>query len=413
MGENKLRKIVVFCILISFFLLSLVGTISSQENIIKIGSAISMTGRLAFEGGQLKKGFEVWEDWVNSHGGITAGGIDYKVKIVFYDDESDPVTSAKLTEMLITRDKVDFLFGPRSSGITFATTAIGEKYKMITIAPSANAANIFERGFKYVFAVMPIGSTWMTPVAHMMAEDLHPKPKTIAIITANDLFPLAYSTAFRDLCIEMGFDVVLFEKYPVDTVDISALLTQVKELKPDVISEASSFVGGIRMITQSKELDFNPKLFVLGDGGVTNPNFVKELGTDAEYVIAPVFWTPDMKNTDTVFGTTASYVQACKDKFGPDFIPNYDVSCASTAGILLQLAIEKADSIETEKVREALSSLDVELSTFPAVAFDEKGQNIRWQHPVVQIQNGEIITVYPVFSDEKTIMYPTPEWKMR
>jgi len=120
-----------------------------------------------------------------------------------------------------------------------------------------------------------------------------------------------------------------------------------------------------------------------------------------------------MKTEDKVFGTTADYVQACKDKFGEDYMPEYHVSSASATGTLLQLAIEKADSIETEKVREALSTLDLELATWPAIAFNEKGQNIKWPHPVVQVQNGEYIIVYPEASQENPPTYPAPEWKKR
>ncbi|GAI82548.1 unnamed protein product, partial [marine sediment metagenome] len=194
---------------ISVLLFSLVGGALAQENIIKIGAAVSLTGKMAYEGRLVKEGYEVWEDWVNNHGGITAGDKNYRVKMIYYDDESAPVRGAKLTEKLITQNKVDFLFGPFSSSITFATTAIGEKYGKITIAPEANATKIYERGYKYVFSVLPPAPMLMVPIVYM-AENLDPKPKTVAIIVANDLFPLSCAEGFRDKCKELGFEVVLF-----------------------------------------------------------------------------------------------------------------------------------------------------------------------------------------------------------
>ena len=411
MEDKKVKKLIIIVMLISVLLLGLTGIVSAQENIIKIGVAVSLTGKIAYEGRLVKDGYEVWEDWVNSHGGITAGGINYKVKMVYYDDESTPVRGAKLTEMLITQNKVDFLFGPFSSGITFATTAIGEKYKMITIAPEANAVNIYERGYKYVFSVLPPAPMLMVPIAYM-AENLDPKPKTVAIIAANDLFPLSCAEGFRDKCKELGFDVVLFEKYPAGATDISTLLTQVKGLNPDILGVAGYTADSLMAIRQCKELNINPKIYAFSVG-VMIPSFITELGEDAEYVFEGEWWLPGMKNSDKVFGTTADYVQACKDKFGPDFMPGYHVSSGSAAGTLLQLAIEKADSIETEKVREALSTLDVELATWPAIAFNEKGQNIKWPHPVIQVQNGKYVIVYPETSQENAPIYPAPEWKDR
>ncbi len=406
-----MKRIFISVVLIGILLFGVVGTVLAQENIIKIGAAVSLTGKMAYEGRLVKDGYEVWEDWVNNHGGITAGGKNYQVKMIYYDDESAPVRGAKLTEMLITQNKVDFLFGPFSSSITFATTAIGEKYGKITIAPEANATNIYERGYKYVFSVLPPAPMLMVPVAYM-AENLDPKPKTVAIIVANDLFPLSCAEGFRDKCTELGFEVVLFEKYPAGATDISALLTKVKDLNPDILADAGYTADSLMVIRQCKELNINPRMFTFSVG-VMIPSFIEELGADAEYAFEGEWWLPGMKNSDKIFGTTADYVQACKDKFGPDYMPEYHVSSASTAGILLQLAIEKADSVETDKVREALANLDVELSTWPAIAFNEKGQNIKWPHPVIQVQNGKYIIVYPESSQENAPIYPAPEWKER
>ncbi|HDK27278.1 MAG TPA: branched-chain amino acid ABC transporter substrate-binding protein [Candidatus Atribacteria bacterium] len=407
----KVKKNFILLISIIILLISLVGTVFAQENIIKIGAAVSLTGKMAYEGRLVKQGYEVWEDWVNSHGGITAGGKNYQVKIVYYDDESEPVRGAKLTEKLITQNKVDFLFGPFSSAITFATTAIGEKYKKITIAPEANATKVYERGYKYVFSVLPPAPMLMVPIAYM-AEELEPKPKTVAVISANDLFPLSCAEGFRDKCKELGFEIVLFEKYPAGATDISTLLTKVKDLNPDILGVAGYTADALMVMRQCKELNINPKMYAFSVG-VMIPGFIEELGADSEYAFEGEWWLPNMKTKDKVFGTTADYVQACKDKFGEDYMPEYHVSSASAAGTLLQLAIEKADSIETEKVRDALASLDVELSTWPAIAFNEKGQNIKWLHPVVQVQNGKYIVVYPESSQENAPIYPTPEWKKR
>lgn len=411
MEDKKVKKVVFFVMLISILLFSLVGSALAQENIIKIGAAVSLTGKMAYEGRLVKQGYEVWEDWVNSHGGIDVGGENYKVKVIYYDDESNPVRGAKLTEKLITQNKVRYLGGPFSSSITFATTAIGEKYGVLTIAPCANALEIYDRGYKYVFSILPPANTLMAPIAYM-AENLDPKPKTVAVISANDLFPLSCAEGFVDYCKNIGFEVVLFEKYPAGATDISALLTKVKDLNPDILGVAGYTVDSLMVIRHCKELNINPRIYAFSVG-VMIPTFVKELGADANYVFEGEWWLPNMKNKDSVFGTTAEYVQACKDKFGEDYVVPYQLSCASAAGTLLQLAIEKADSLDTDKVRDALASLDLELASWPAIAFDETGKNVKWLHPVIQVQNGKYVVVYPEASQENVPIYPTPEWKKR
>lgn len=406
-----MKKVIVIVMLISILLLGLTGIVFSQENIIKIGASISLTGKTAYEGRKMREGYDLWEEKVNSNGGITAGGINYKVEMVYYDDESRVERSAKLTEMLITQNKVDFLFGPYSSAITFATTAIGEKYNIITIAPQANSTAIYERGYKYVFAVLPPAPMIMVPTVYA-AADFDPKPKTAAIILENDLFPISCADGFVNACKEVGIEVVLYEKYPVGSTDISVPLTKARNLDPDILAIACNIEGIISFMKQSKELNLNPRMYAMSMG-ITTPVFLDELGADGEYVFEAEWWLPNMNSSDKIFGTTKDFVQACKDKYGPDYMPEQRTASGAAAGTLLQLAIEKADSIETEKVREALLTFDLELATSPAIKFNEKGQNVSWLHPVIQVQNGKFVTVYPESSKENAPIYPTPEWKNR
>ncbi len=401
--------------LVSIFLFTAVGIIFAQpfDDIIKIGAAVSLTGKTAYEGQMVKQGYEVWEKWVNEHGGIQADGKTYGVKIIYYDDESDPVRGARLTEKLITEDKVNFLAGPYSSSITFATTAIGEKYGVITIASTANAKNIYERGYKYVFSVLPPAPLLMAPIAYMMDEMLEPRPKTVAIIPANDLFPLSVADGFKEICEELGFEVVLYEKYPPGSTDLSALLTKVKALNPDVLAGGGYTADALMILRQCKELGYTPKLFA-SSVGVFVPAFIKEIGADGNYAVEGEWWVPAMKTKDHIFGTTEDYLQACRDILGEDFVANYQTAAASATVSIIQMAIEKAGTIETEAVRNALVSFDIiETACFSPVEFNEKGENIQWLHPVIQIQNEEVKVVYPAESQESAPVYPAPAWKER
>ena len=126
-------------------------------------------------------GYTLWMEEVNKKGGIKVANDNYKVEIVFYDDKSDPQTGAKLTEKLITEDKVKFILGPYGSGITLATSAIGEKYKVLTVACQANAVNIYERGFKYIISILPPATYYLRPVVDL-AQKVNPPVKTAAVI---------------------------------------------------------------------------------------------------------------------------------------------------------------------------------------------------------------------------------------
>ena len=134
---------------------------AAEAKVIKIGVAISQTGAVAREGSFEKDGIDYWAALVNDAGGFDVAGEKYKVEVVYYDDQSNPETSMKLTEKLITEDKVDFLIGPYSSGIQTAAATIGEKYKIITITPLANATTIYDKGYKYIFSVLPPATKYL------------------------------------------------------------------------------------------------------------------------------------------------------------------------------------------------------------------------------------------------------------
>ena len=141
--------------------------------------------------------------------------------------------------------------------------------------------------------------------------------------------------------------------------------------------------------------------------------FREELGKDSNYAVEGEWWLPSMKLKDDVFGTTADYIKACKAMFGADYMPGYHCASASAAGTLLQMAIQKAGSLDTDAVRKTLREFDGELATWPAIAFNQKGQNIKWMHPVVQVQDGEYTVLYPAGSKEKDAIYPAPAWSER
>lgn len=119
------------------------------DGTIVLGAALSETGRFALEGTDVRRGYELWREWVNNeYGGINIGGNRYQVEIVYYDDAGDAGLAADLVEKLITEDRVDFLLGPYSSGLTMPTSAVAEEYGVIMVEGNGAVEAIFERGFR-------------------------------------------------------------------------------------------------------------------------------------------------------------------------------------------------------------------------------------------------------------------------
>ena len=93
-----------------------------------------------------------------------------------------------------------------------------------------------------------------------------------------------------------------------------------------------------------------------------------------------------------VFESTEKYNERFKAKYG--FIPDYVQASASACGVILQLSIEKAGSIDPKKVRDAMASLDAK-TFFGPVRFGPNGQINSLKPPVFQIQGGDQKVIYP------------------
>ena len=400
----------VFTILGAVGLVSLLasGSALSAEKVLKLGASVCITGRLAKEGGYVKDGYTLWMEEVNKKGGIKVGNDRYKVEIVFYDDKSDPQTGAKLTEKLITEDKVKFILGPYGSGITLATSAIGEKYKVLTVACQANAVNIYERGFKYIISILPPATYYLRPVVDL-SQKVSPPVKTAAVIWADDAFPEYCGKGARDYVKEKGLQVVYEGKYPKDVKDLSSILLEAKNKKPDMLLGGTYFNDGLLITKQMKEQNFDVKLVGLSVGPQL-PAFVENLSRDGDYVMGCEWWTPESPWKDDFFGTSKEYAEKMKKRFG--YLPSYHPTSASVAGLVLQMAIEKAGTLNVEKVTDTLRSMKV-TTVWGPMAWNKAGQNIEIHSSVVQVLNGKVEVVYPFEGKTANPVYPFVPWSQR
>ena len=370
-------------------------------DVIKIGASVSLTGNLSRFGNLVKNGYDLWKDAVNAQGGIQVGGVKIPVEIVYYDDQSDNQTSAKLTEKLITEDKVQFLLGPFGSGATFATTTIAEKYNIITIATLANASKIYTRGFQNVYAVLAPGA-WIFYSFIDMLETVSPKPSKIAIITPNDLFPVSVAEGAQKYATEKGFEVVYFEEYSKGVKDLSSTILKIKNSGAEVLMGSGYLEEAILAIRQLKEQKVKMKAIAFTTGPELE-DFRTSLGSDANNVFGVSWWMPQMKYSDPLFGTASDYAAAFDARFEEEIA--YQAAGASQGGLLLQMAIEKAGSLDTDAVRAALRSYNGTTFWGPT-RWDETGQNVAGSAVTFQIQDMKIETVFPPGAATSSPYYP-------
>jgi len=380
----------------------------------RIGYAVPLTGTFGRDGNLVKDAYAFWADLVNAKGGIEVKGKKYPIELSFIDDKSMAAENAKFTEKLITEDKVDLVLGGFGSDSVFAGSAVAEKYKYPLISGAASSNKLFERGFKYYFSTLGKATEEVRGCVDII-QILSPKPKTAAIIGSDILFTSLACEGYKKYAAQNGIEIVHFELFPITLQDYNSMLLKVKQKNPDILFVGSHLMVAMKTIKGMKEIDFTPRM-VTFSYGPTVPDFVKNLGKDAEYVVAASEWAPNLPYRDPLFGTAKQFSENYFKKYAR--YPDY-VEAASAAGAYaMQVAIGKlritppVKEGDRVKLMEELHKQNL-MTFYGVVKFGEDGANEAHPPVAVQIQNGKLINVFPKEAAEASPWYPMKPWKER
>jgi len=387
-------------------LLLVAGTAWSADTIV-LGTAMSLTGKYAREGKFYVDGYNITVDAINKAGGVKVGGKAYKLELKMYDDQSDPNLCVRLYTRLVTSDKVNFLLGPYSSGITIPASSVSEKYEIPMIQGGGASGQIFSRGYKYIFGTLPKAEFYfLSPIA--AAASLNPPIKTAALVYSNEAFDRSVADGSRQLLKEYKIEKVYDEEYQPATQDFTSILAVIKSKNPDLILLAGHTENSLNFIRQAQAADVNPKMWVFTVGPPT-ADFRKVLGKAAEYAYGVTPWLADMDVGGEIFASAREFDKQFQARFG--YEADYHVAAGAAAVLAFKFGIEKANSLDPKKVRDALAGLYVE-TLYGRVKFEPTGQ-IAMGQVLIQIQEGKVVPVYAAGKFISKALYPMPKWGER
>ena len=394
--SDRLDRFIPILCASMMLIFSCLGSAESAEPI-TLGAAVSLAGNFARSGLDEKMGYELWKDDVNAKGGI----LGRKVELKIYDDRSEPMTGAKLYEKLITSDKVDLLVGPYGSSVTAAVSTVVEKHKMVVIAPGASAKEIWERGYKYVFQMM-------TPARYQLTSSIEIAKakgyKTFAVVIADSAMSRDLAKGALEDIKNAGLKLLLYEEYPEKANDLSSLVLKIKAAGPDVLIAGSYLPDSVLLTRQAKAANLAPKMFQFGPAGPSIPDFVKSLGDLSNNLLGTSQWEPTVK-----YPGSPEMVAAFKKKFSNESA-DYGMAAAYSSCEVLRMAVEKAGSLDQEKLRQAILSMDV-MTPFGRFKVSPAGDQVGHLTVLVQVLNGDRVVVWPSDAAVQKIVLPFPGWK--
>ena len=371
--------------------LPLVPRAFAQASVLKIGAPLPLTGALAPEGHKQRRGYEIWADAVNKAGGINVAGTRVKVELVYADYESNTPRAVQATERMITQDRVAAIFGPYGSGAVKASSSVTERYKIPMLAATASSTEVYSQGYKFIFGTLAPNSAVTEPLAEYMRSAV-PNLKRMAILSRNDLFPLALGQTMELAAKKAGIEVATLQRFPIGTMDHASALTEMAASKPDWVFVTGYTNDLVLVRRQMHELKFLARVITM----LTGPSykeFTDALGPLAERITSVSWWEPVLPYRGVgPFPTSEEYARAYSVRY--NVVPDYGEASSTAIGVALQVAAEKAGSIDPVALRNSLADLDI--STFYGqVKFGPSGQIQSQKCPVFQIQNQKRVIISP------------------
>ena len=395
-----MKKLSVLSVLmVAFSFLYSPASLANNCGEIHLGSAISLTGKYATNGIHAKNGYEFAIQKIAQNGGVKIGGKCYNFKVTYYDDESKGDRGATLAERLINQDKVQYMLGPYSSGLTKAIAPVTEKYEIPMVEAEGASRSLFNKGYKYLFAVLSTSEQYLASavtLAAEMAEKNGKKPSSVkvAIAVENDPFSLDIRAGVSEDAKKFGMQVVIDEQLPRDLSDMSAILTKVKLLKPDLLIVSGHSKGAATAVRQIGEQNISVPMIALTHCEAAD--VTGKFGATANDILCSTQWAETLSYEDPIFGTAANYEKEFKAAF-PEYkdksVP-YQTAQASAAVYVFKDAFERAGSLDKNKLRDALAATDM-MTFYGGIKFSDAGNNIAKPMVLRQIQNGEYNVVAP------------------
>jgi len=390
-----MKKLILVTVLL--FSLGLVAGpgISFAEDTIKVGIVLPLTGDQAKFGEIEKLSFDMALEEINGKGGIKGK----KIELVIEDDTGRPEVGRSVVEKLITKDKVVMIGGGYSSSVTYAVAGVCQQNQMPFLINTGAADKITEQKWDYIFRLNPPASKYSASVEELLAEVI--KPKTVTILHENSLFGTSSAKSFEKSCEKAGYKVLLKQGYEAGGIDFKPVLTQVKQLNPDVVYMVSYVMDAALIMKQSKELKINPKMFIGGAAGFTLPEFQQNAGAASEKIISATLWHQVLP-----FPGAMDYYNKFKAKFNKE--TEYHGAEAYAAAYVIADVLNRTKSLKNEDIKKALSETDMMTAFGPVkfTAWDKMTNQNKASSYVVQWIDGKLEMVWPKNLAAKPFVFP-------
>jgi branched-chain amino acid transport system substrate-binding protein len=326
------------------------GAQAQNKEPIKIGFSMALTGPLAPNGKQALVGAKIWEEEVNKKGGL----IGRPVKIVYYDDQSNPSTVPGIYTKLLDVDKVDLVVGPYATAMIAPAMPVIISKNKVFIGLFGLAVNSKFNYPKY-FSMLPSGpDTKPAFTDGFFQVAAQQKLKTVALAWSDLEFSKNACEGARENAKKYGQKIVYDKSYPGNTTDFTPIVRALQAANADAVVVCSYPLDSVGMVLAIKELGYKPKILGGAMVGLQATVFKNKLGPALNGIINYETWVPSQATPAT--NDFLKIYQARAASEGVDPLGYYLGTWGYAYLEMLADAIKATNSINDDKIADYLRS---------------------------------------------------------
>ena len=388
--------------------ISFYSPITRAAEPLKIGFSMALTGGLAGAGKAALIAMEIWREDINKAGGI----LGRQVKFVYYDDATSPAKVPGIYSKLLNIDKVDLVVS--SYGTNEIAPAMPIVMRKKLVFPSLFGLAVNDK-FNYdrYFQIMPAGPVpkddWSRGF-FALASEQDPKPKTIALLSADAEFARNAVAGARRNAQKMGLKIVYDKTYPPGTADFSPIMRALIASKADMIYVGSYPPGSVGLVKSAKELGLKAKMFGGGMVGLQFAAIQKNLGPMLNGIVNYDFWVPEPTlKFQGVEAFLKKYQEKAKGK-GVDPLGHYLPPYAYAYLQILGQAVNEVGSLDQGKIAKFMHDTTFDTVVGP-VKFGANGEWAKTRTLQVQFRDVKPKDMSQFAGPGKRIVLYPKEWK--
>jgi branched-chain amino acid transport system substrate-binding protein len=338
---------------------------------IKIGFGMAMTGPLGTNGKSALLGMKIWEEEVNAKGGL----LGRKVKLVYYDDQSNGSTVPGIYAKLLDVDKVDMIVSGYATGMIAPAMPVAIQRKKVFPALFGTGVNSEFKYDKY-FAMIPTGpdpKPAFTKPFFDVAMAQSPKPESISLAAADAEFARNACEGARDNAKKVGLKIVYDKTYPPPTTDFAPIIRAIQATNPDIAVFCSYPLDSVGLVNAINEVGFKAKIVGGAMVGVQATAIKQRLGSKLNGITNYETWVPAKTMEFPGVNEFLAKYQARAGAEGVDPLGYYLGTWGYAYAQLFEQAIKAAGSVEDEKLANAFRTTTFNTIVGP-VKFGAQGE---------------------------------------